>query len=89
MSLKRFWIRFKSIPPYNSLRLGCGVTALNYDDALTIVKDTVFEGGDLPDIESVIENVDLSALDPKHVVPNMEPWVWRGVWFPKGFSFPK
>lgn len=86
MSLKRFWIRFKSIPPYNSLRLGCGVTAYDYDDAVTILRDTIFKDKDLPPIDYVIEDVDVSTLDQKHVIPNMEPVTWRGVWFPKGFA---
>jgi hypothetical protein len=89
MNLKRFWIRFQSLPAYDSLGLGCGVTAHSYEDALALLRDTVFKGKALPVVESVIENIDLSALDQKHVVPNMEPPVWRGVWFPKGFTFPR
>jgi hypothetical protein len=34
------------------------------------------------------EDVDIRALDQKHVQPNMETPTWRGVWFPEGFSFP-
>jgi len=86
--MKRFWIRFKSIPQYSSLRLGCGVTAYDYDDAVSILRDTVFRNKELPLVDTVVEDIDVSTLDQKHVVPNMEPVIWRGVWFPKGFAFP-
>ena len=86
MSLHRFWFKFSSIQPYNSLRLGCGVTAYNYDDAVSILRETVFDEREFPEIETFIADVDISALDQKHVIPNMEPPVWRGVWFPKGYA---
>ena len=87
MKLKRFWIRFKPTRQYDGLRPGCCVTGYEYDDPMAILKDTVFRDQESPPVESVIEDVDVSTLDQKHVVPNMEPVVWRGVWFPKGFSF--
>jgi hypothetical protein len=67
-------------------RPGCGVTAHSYDDALAILNETVFAGKRRPEIEHVVENVEISALDQKHVIPNMEAPTWRGVWYPKGFS---
>ena len=54
--------------------------------AISILKRTVYKDLEFPEIESVIEDVDISALDQKHVIPNMEPPVWRGVWFPSGFA---
>ncbi len=87
MSLHRFWFKFASLAPYDSCRLGCGVTAYTYDDAVAIMKETVFAGRDFPPIAKFIEDVDIRTLDQKHVVPNMEPPVWRGVWFPRGFAF--
>jgi hypothetical protein len=89
MKLKWYWIRFQSVPPYNSLGLGCGVTAYTYDDAINILQDTIFKGKAPPLVDTVTEDVDISALDQKHVIPNMEPPVWRGVWFPKGYAFPR
>ncbi len=89
MSLRRFWIRFRAIPAYDSLRLGCGVTAYSYDDALSIMRSTVFKGKDMPSVDEVIEDVDVSSLDQKHIAPNMEPPIWRGIWYPRGFSFPR
>jgi hypothetical protein len=87
MKLTHFWIRFRSNPGHNPSRLGCGVTAYSYDDALATFrrknrnfapessypKQYDLWGKDLPPVDEVIENVDVSSLDQKHVVPNMEP----------------
>ena len=85
MTLHRFWIRFATDGEFSAPRPGCGVTAYNYDDALTILAETIFSGKSVPLIEDVIEDVDVSALDQKHVIPNMEVQTWRGVWYPRGF----
>jgi hypothetical protein len=86
MSLHRYWIRFQHNPSFGVPKPDCGVTAYDYDDALVILQDTVFRGRDMPPIEEVIENVDISALDQKHVIPNIEAPVWRGVWYPRGYA---
>jgi hypothetical protein len=82
--LKRYWFNFDELPKYSILQLGCGVTAYNYDDAVSLISQSVFIDGTMPPIKNVIENVDISTLDQGHVIPNMEPPVWRGVWFPMG-----
>lgn len=84
--LRRYWFTFSSIEPYNPLRLGCGVTAYSYEDAISILLQTVFVGQNEPQIDKVVEDIDVSTLDQKHVIPNMDPPVWRGVWFPKGYA---
>jgi hypothetical protein len=90
MRLHRYWIRFQRNPSANAPRPGCGVTAHNYDDALTILRETVFRSRDmLPPIENFIEDIDISSLDQKHVLPNMDTPVWRGVWYPRGYAFPR
>lgn len=83
--LKRYWFKFEGLPRFHALTLGCGVTAYDYSDALRLIADNIFRGEELPAIAEVIENVDVSKLDQGHVIPNMEPVVWRGVWFPKGY----
>lgn len=87
MTLRRYWFRFAvnsaALPP--GLRLGCGVTAYDYDDAMSILKAKVFAGGAVPAIDDVKEDVDVSQLDPGHVLPNMLPPSDRGVWFPMGY----
>ena len=40
----------------------------------------------MPIIKRMIENVDIRELDQGHVVPNMKPPNWRGVWFPLGYN---
>jgi len=86
MNLHRFWIRFNSASGFAAPRPGCGVTAYDYDDAMIILADTIFSGKPVPEIEEVVEDIDISKLDQKHVIPNMEAPTWRGVWYPKGFS---
>lgn len=86
MKLHRFWFKFGSLKPYNPLGLGCGVTAYDYDDAIAILRKTVFAGVEVPLVESFVQDVDISGLDQKHVIPNMEAPVWRGVWYPRGYT---
>lgn len=83
--LRRFWFRFRDLPNFSAVGLGCGVTARDYDDAIDILVSTVFRGQAMPPIASVIEDIDISTLDQGHVVPNMEVPVFRGVWFPQGY----
>ncbi len=83
--LRRFWFRFRDPPKHTCLGLGCGVTARDYDDAVGILRSTLFKTREMPQIAEVIEDVDVSTLDAGHVIPNMEVPVFRGVWFPKGY----
>lgn len=48
-----------------------------------LLRDAVFDGGPLPPIERVVEDVDLSQLDAAHVLPNVGDPTLRGVWFPR------
>ena len=85
MSLHRYWVKFgfsMADPHPPGTLLGCGVTAHDQEDALMILRDRVFRGGTLPEVECVIEDVDMSTLDAKHVLPNMGNQFQRGVWFP-------
>ena len=71
----------------DSLRAGCGVTARDSGDALALIRERVCDGGDLPPVRKCVENVDVSSLDPRHVLPNLVmPPIWRGIWFPQGFA---
>lgn len=83
--LRRYWFTFEpseSPIPTNS---GCGVTAYDYEDALALMRDRVFHG-QLPPIEQCTEDVDVSSLDARHVIPNVGNVLIRGVWFPLGFQ---
>jgi hypothetical protein len=68
------------------VRLGCGVSAYDYDDALQIVEVNVFTGQPLPTIAREVSDVDISELDDKHVRSNMGDVLRRGVRFPLGYE---
>ena len=89
MTLHRYWIKF-SLTFHDSHPIGviagCGVTAYDYDDALELLQSTVFNGQALPKIETVIADVDISTLDPNHVLPNIGNPLARGIWFPLGYD---
>jgi hypothetical protein len=86
--MTRYWFEFngslQELPP--GLILGCGVTAFDYADAISIVQQKVFKGKVLPEIKTKIENIDISTLDKAHVLPNMKDPTLRGVWFPGGYE---
>ena len=84
--LIRYWFEFQ----YNHCRelpgglgLGCGITAYNYEDALFLLSTEVFKNTPLAPIKKVIENVDVSTLEAGHVLPNILPTNWRGIWYPE------
>ena len=82
--LHRYWVQFESCSdePPTSLRLGCGVTAVDRHDAEALLREQVFEGGRLPTIIEFIDDVDVQTLDSGHVRPSMGDPSTRGVWFP-------
>jgi hypothetical protein len=89
MTLHRYWFKFAlglGDPHPAGVLLGCGVTAYNYDDALQVLRERVFVDQELPEIVEKVEDVDVSSLDPGHVLPNMRSPTERGVWFPRGFE---
>jgi hypothetical protein len=66
-------------------RFGCGVTAYTPEDALWLIQRDVFRGKPLPEVEKVIEDVDVSTLDAfndPHLKSNFGVPIWRGIWFP-------
>jgi hypothetical protein len=86
MRLVRYWITFHPETAGDARLPGCGVTAWSAEDAFAILGETVFRGRSLPPVATLTEDVDVSTLDAGHVLPNMLPPVWRGVWFPIGFA---
>lgn len=83
--LHRYWFTFagdaRSLPA--GLAMGCGVTALNRDEAAALIQRDVLGGKELPAVARVVEDVDVGALDTNHVLPNVGPPNVRGVWFPR------
>jgi hypothetical protein len=83
----RFWIEFDRTS--SSAARGTpfvGVTAWTLEDAQLLVSTTVFRGRETPPILEVIQDVDVSELDEKHVQRNMMAPNVRGVWYPIGHS---
>ena len=73
--LLRFWFA-------SSVNQGVGITAYSRMDAEAIFQETVEKFGLDVEVFEVVENVDISALDPGSVLLNMNPPNFRGVWFP-------
>ena len=63
--------------------MGCGVTALDRDDAEQLLRMTIFGGEALPAVIDVVQDVDVRELDQGHVVLNVGDPSIRGVWFPR------
>jgi hypothetical protein len=76
LSLRRFWF---PIPGH----LGIGVTAASRAEAEVLASNAAAELHWPFVAAGVIEDVDVRDLDQGHVVPNMAPPNWRGVWFPR------
>jgi hypothetical protein len=72
------------MPTPAAINLGCGVIAFSREDALALLRERVF----LPVLE-VIDDITRTALDQKHVVPNLGRVEERGVWFPQGYDEPR
>ena len=86
--LRRYWFEFSTdrpedLPP--GVRIGCGVTAYDIQDATALVQQLVFDGRSVPSTRKVLIDVDITTLDAGHVRPNMGNPVQRGVWFPLGY----
>jgi len=86
---RRFWFEFEidsasNFPP--GIGFGCGITAFSYDDAIKILDEKIFATIRRPPFKRVIEDVDIRTLDQGHVIPNMKPPIYRGVWFPLGYN---
>jgi len=93
MNLRRFWFRF-DLPPIGdkqphswlNLRLGCGVTGYNEADCRTIIEVEILGSDPWPPVIEITPDIDVSKLDAGHVLPNLEPPNWRGIWFPRGLT---
>jgi len=75
-SLRRYWFE-------SSKNIGVGITAYSLSDA-KIILDSAIRRNTWFDVNviDIIEDVDVRTLDQGHVIPNMNPPNFRGVWFP-------
>ena len=74
--LRRFWF---SMPG----ALGIGVTAYSRSEAESLAREAAARLGRSFDLATVTEDIDIRDLDQDHVVPNIGPVNFRGVWFPR------
>jgi hypothetical protein len=71
--LRRYWFKTEE-------GFGLGVTAYSLDDAKALLRGAnVLWDYQVLDI---VEDVDIRDLDQNHVIPNMGPPNFRGVWYP-------
>ena len=80
VTLHRYWIEFDASDAPSGMTSGCGVTAFDREDAMRLLSQAI--GCTPPPPVRVIEDVDVSTLDQRHVLLNMHPPSRRGVWFP-------
>ena len=62
---------------------GIGVTAYSREDAEQLISE--MDSSVNKDVVAIIEDVDIRTLDQGHVIPNMGPPNFRGVWYPKSY----
>ena len=63
------------------------MTAASLEDALDLLHEEVFEDmDDVPAVSEVVADVDVSTLDEGHILPNIGVVIWRGIWWPPGFT---
>ena len=87
MNLHKYWFKFritiKDPHPIGTL-MGCGVTASSKEEALEMLRQRVFASY-MPSIEKSTEDVEISNLDPNHILPNIGDPSQKGIWFPQGY----
>ena len=79
--LKTFWIK----SPLPHAPMGFGVTAHSIVEAIAIIRAMGY-GRYLPEDSNqlrISEGIKVDELDQRHVVPNMNPIVVRGMWYPR------
>jgi hypothetical protein len=81
-NLHRYWIQLKT----GEWPREFGVTAYTETDALEILRYVAYAPAGLPEVIEIVADVDVRSLDQGHVVPNMNPPNWRGIWYPKGYD---
>jgi hypothetical protein len=73
--LRRFWFPAQG-------HLGIGVSAMTREEAGLLAERAAKDLGWDVDGTQVVEDVDIRDLDQEHVIPNMGPPSFRGVWYP-------
>jgi hypothetical protein len=75
--LNTYWIKSSSTAGF-----GFGVTAYSREDAFWLLGEAGYAlQPDDPGVE-IAEGIKTSDLEQNHVVPNIGPLLFRGVWYP-------
>ena len=64
------------------MNLGVGITAYSKNDAEMILAGAISRHNLRLDITEIIVDINIQDLDQGHIIPNMNPPNFRGVWFP-------
>ncbi len=80
--LRRYWITFSPAGIASPLNLGCGITAKSRREAEDMAASMVFPIFGEREIVNMLEDIDVSSLDPDHILPNIGDPASIGVWFP-------
>jgi hypothetical protein len=89
MKMRTYWFKFDlsvNDPHPTGTLMGCGVTASSKEEALELLRERVFRSQPMPSFKKCIEDVEMSELDKKHVLPNIGDSSQRGIWFPLGYD---
>lgn len=86
--LRRYW--FVIYPEWRYGPLNAGVTATSTEQARELLLKNFTKINYWEPLErlknehiEVIENINIQLLDEEHVLPNMGPVIFKGVWFPR------
>lgn len=79
--LFRYWIKTTEFG--NQFGYGIGVTAYSQEDAQFILSQKINKK---LKIESFTVINSLEDLEQNHVLSNMEEFIHRGIWYPKGYK---
>ena len=60
-----------------------GVTAYTEQDALNLLRELIFTKKDAPKVLKITEIKSIDELDQGHIVPNMDEFISRGIWYPR------
>jgi hypothetical protein len=78
-ALKVYWLTFPEDP---KLPFGVGITAYSHEDAFALLAGQNIDWHLRAKRIAIREGVTVHDLDQHHVVPNMGPMQFRGVWYP-------
>ncbi|MFC5759809.1 MULTISPECIES: hypothetical protein [unclassified Rhizobium] len=81
--MKLFWIEFKKGSTGMLFRLGCGISAVDKEDAWKVVRESKTLSTMMENVSSIKE-IKASEIEKNHVLPNSGNYASRGIWFPNG-----